>query len=233
LHHLYETYKTLYNNEVEPIILASGSPRRADYFRLLGLPFTCMAPQVNEDIGPLHVRESALPAGERASSVPCDAAAELAIRKVQKIVENLKSESPSTPSPTKSPLWVCGADTLIALDGKIYGKPASRPDAAFMLRSFSGRTHEVISAVALYSGRTGKTDCRRAVSAVTFAPLSEGEIEWYLDSGEWRDAAGAYKIQGLASCFITGISGSYSCIVGLPLREFYVMLRDNGYPYGG
>jgi septum formation protein len=107
-----------------------------------------------------------------------------------------------------------------------------------MLRSFSGREHQVWSAVALYKGRAGAAtggaiDCRSAVSTVAFAPLKAEEIEWYLDSGEWRDAAGAYKIQGLASCFITAIKGSYSSIVGLPLREFYVMLRDNGYPYGG
>jgi septum formation protein len=68
-------------------------------------------------------------------------------------------------------------------------------------------------------------------STVTFAPLSPDEIEWYLDTGEWQEAAGSYKIQGLASCFITDIKGSYSGVVGLPLREFYVMLRDNGYQY--
>jgi septum formation protein len=100
-----------------------------------------------------------------------------------------------------------------------------------MLRKLQGRSHEVITSVALYNGRKKTTDCRSVVSTVTFAPLSPDEIEWYLNTGEWQEAAGAYKIQGLASCFITGIKGSYSGIVGLPLREFYVMLRDNGYLY--
>jgi septum formation protein len=190
-----------------------------------------MAPQIDEDF--------------EGRTDPCSVAGELAVRKVQKIVDNLKSEistsrqgevsivPPSIPQMEgKTPLWVCGADTLISIDGKICGKPLDRGDAALMLRSLSGRIHEVIRAVAVYSGRTGKIDCRKALSAVTFASLSENEIEWYLDSGEWQDAAGAYKIQGLASCFITGISGSYSSIVGLPLREFYVMLKDNGYSYG-
>jgi len=196
---------------MEPIILASGSPRRIDYFKLMGVPFSCVSPDVEEIISE--------------NAVPQTAAEELALKKVRKIVETLKDENP--------PPWVCGADTLIAMDGKIYGKPKDRNDAGNMLRVFSGRTHEVISAVALYSGRTGKTDCRSVVSAISFAPISDGEIEWYLDSGEWQDAAGSYKIQGLASCFVSKISGSYSSIVGLPLRDFYVMLRDNGYPYGG
>jgi len=195
---------------MEPIILASSSPRRIDYFRLLGLPFTCVSPDVEEICDE--------------SDGPQTAAEKLALKKVRKIVETSKDDSR---------LWVCGADTLIAMDGKIYGKPKDRDEAGNMLRLFSGNTHEVISAIALYSGRTQKADCRSVVSTISFAKLSGGEIEWYLDSGEWQDAAGAYKIQGLASCFVTKISGSYSSIVGLPLREFYIMLKDNGYPYGG
>ena len=195
---------------MEPIILASGSPRRQDYFRLLGLPFTCMPPSMDESFD------------ERAESRAV--AEELAVRKVHSVVKTLKNQPAA---------WVCGADTLIALDGEIYGKPLDRDDAARMLRAFQGRDHKVISAVALYNGRKKTTDCRSSESTVSFASLTEGEIEWYLDSGEWQDAAGAYKIQGLASCFITAIKGSYSSIVGLPLREFYTILRDNGYPYGG
>ena len=106
-----------------------------------------------------------------------------------------------------------------------------REDARNMLSALQGKTHEVITAIALYNGKS--IDCRSVTSTVSFAPLSEGEIEWYLDTGEWQNAAGAYKIQGLASCFISGISGSYSSIVGLPLRELYVMLNDNGYLLDG
>ena len=151
-------------------------------------------------------------------------AEELAVRKVKKILSSHKNDTL---------LWVCGADTLISLDGKIYGKARDREDAGCMLRVFQGKTHEVISAVALYSGRSKTIDCRSSVSFVTFASLTPGEIEWYLDSEEWQDAAGAYKIQGLAACFVSSMKGSYSSIVGLPLREFYVMLRDSGYQFGG
>jgi septum formation protein len=194
---------------MEPIILASGSPRRVEYLRLMGLPFACVSPDVEEVFD--------------GKADPRSTTEELALKKVRKVLETLKKENPP---------WICGADTLISLDGKIYGKPKDQNEVKNMLRLFSGRTHEVISAVALYSGRTQKTDCRSVISAISFAPISDGEIEWYLDSGEWRDAAGSYKIQGLASCFVEKISGSYSSIVGLPLREFYIMLRDNGYPYG-
>ena len=194
---------------MEHIILASESPRRQEFFRLLGLPFSCIAPHVDESID------------EHAE--PKAAVEELAQRKVRKAVEMLTDDPP---------LWVCGADTIIALDGRIYGKPRDRLDAGDMLRALAGRSHQVWSAVALYSHRAQTLDCRSVASDVCFAPLSAGEIEWYLDSGEWQDAAGAYKIQGLASCFISSINGAYSSIVGLPLREFYVMLRDNKYPYG-
>ena len=195
---------------MEPIILASASPRREEYLKLLGLPFSCMPSADDESFDPQ--------AGGRA------VAEELALRKVKSVLSMLKSEKP---------LWVCGADTLISLEGSIYGKPVDKEDAGRMLRAFQGKSHDVISATALFNGRTGAFDCRSVVSHVTFAPLSDGEIRWYLDTGEWQDAAGSYKIQGRASCFISSIECSYSSIVGLPLREFYVMLRDNGYPYGG
>ena len=195
---------------MEPIILASASPRRQEYFRLLGLPFSSLSPSVTECID----------VGEE----PRSAAVRLAAQKVDSIVQILKKDRPA---------WVVGADTIIALDGKIYGKPLTMEDAARILRLFSGKTHAVYSAVALYNPNSRAIDCRSVLSAVTFAPLSDGEIEWYLTTGEWIDAAGAYKIQGRASCFITRIEGSYSSIVGLPLHEFYAMLKANGYPYGG
>ena len=196
---------------MEPIILASHSPRRQEYLRLLGLPFTCMPSSADESYCP--------------GMAPKAVAEELALRKVRKVLEELKND----PSSLSEFSWVCGADTIIALDGRIYGKPANREEAGKMLLAFQGRSHEVITAVALYNGRLKKIDCRSVLSKVTFAPMTPGEIEWYLDTNEWEGAAGAYKIQGKISCFITSINGSYSSIVGLPLHEFYVMLRDNGY----
>jgi septum formation protein len=195
---------------MEPIILASDSERRKDYFRLLGLPFKAI-PSPAEEI---------IDISKDAETIVRD----IAISKVDNVKKLLTGQEYS---------WIVGADTLISLDRKIFGKPKDRKDAGEMLRSLSGHTHEVITAIALFNGSKKSMDCRAVTSLVRFAPLKEAEINWYLDSGEWEGAAGAYKIQGLAACFIEEIKGSYSSIVGLPLHELYVMLRDNGYPYGG
>jgi septum formation protein len=154
---------------------------------------------------------------------PKKTAEEMAIKKVNKIIELLNGRIPP---------WIVAADTLISIDGEIFGKAKDREDAKRMLRIFQGREQEVVTGITLFNGKERTTDCRSVTSTVTFAPLREAEIEWYLDTGEWQGVAGAYKIQGLGGCFISSITGSYSSIVGLPLREFYVMLRDNGYPYG-
>jgi septum formation protein len=194
---------------MEPVILASGSLRRQEYFKLLGLPFSIMPATIDESY-----EEGMEPKG---------VAELLAKRKVEKIAVLLTGRTPQ---------WICGADTLISVDGKIYGKPADRDDAKGMLETLQGRSHDVITAIALFSGREKSVDCRSVRSSVTFAPLSAEEIEWYLNTGEWQGVAGSYKIQGLASCYVAGIKGSFSAIVGLPMHEFYVMLKDNGYPYG-
>jgi septum formation protein len=194
---------------MESIILASGSLRRQEYFRLMGLPFNIMPSHIEEDF-------------DEALS-PREITEDLAKRKVNRIIEILQG---------KAPFWICGADTVISLDGKILGKPKDRSDAAAMLEKLQGREHQVVTAIALFNGKDGTLDCRSVESSVSFIPLSKSELEWYLNTGEWQEAAGAYKIQGLASCFISNIQGSYSGIVGLPMREFYAMLRDNGYPYG-
>jgi septum formation protein len=194
---------------MEPIILASGSLRRQEYFRLLGLPFNIMPSLIDETY-------------EEGLS-PRETAEDLAARKVNKIIELLKGRTPP---------WICGADTVISVDKDIFGKPLDRDDARRMLFSLQGRDHEVVTAVALFNGREKFLDCRSVTSVVSFAPLQENEIEWYLNTGEWQGVAGAYRIQGLADCFVSSIKGSFSSIVGLPLHEFYVMLRENGYPYG-
>jgi septum formation protein len=154
---------------------------------------------------------------------PQEVTEELAMRKINRILEVLHGRA--------SP-WICGADTVVAVDGNIFGKPSSREDARDMLNILQGRDHDVVTAVALFNGREKSIDCRSVVSIVTFSSLSEAEIGWYLNTGEWQGVAGAYKIQGLASCLISRIQGSYSSIVGLPMHELYAMLRENGYPYG-
>lgn len=194
---------------MEPIILASGSLRRQEYFRLLGLPCSIIPPQIEESfvsgLGPAEQSEK------------------LAKDKIDKVIDMLKANLP---------LWIVGADTLISIDGEILGKPKDREDARQMLLRFSGRMHEVITSVALYNGRTKEISSKTVTTAVTFAVVTEDDLEWYLNTGEWQGAAGAYKIQGLAACFISEISGSFSSAVGLPIHEFYVMLKENGYLYG-
>ena len=199
-----------YLHNMEHIILASESPRRQEYLRLLGLPFSCIPSQADESLD--------------SRMAPGAAAEELARRKLGKVLEMPGYENPN---------WVLAADTIVTLDGLIYGKPLDRDDAGRMLHLFQGREHQVITALALYCRRKNAIDCRSVTSSVSFAQLSGEEIEWYLDTEEWKGAAGAYRIQGLASCFVSEIQGSFSSVVGLPLREFYVMLRNNGYPFGG
>jgi septum formation protein len=195
---------------METIILASGSLRRQDYLRLLGLPFSIMPSRASEEPSP--------------GLDPRAQAEAIARRKVDEVVKTLEGRLPP---------WILGADTLIIVDGQVYGKPKDKEDARKMLRTLSGREHEVVTALALYNGRTKSIDSRSNLSFVRFADLSEAEVDWYLETGEWQGVAGSYRIQGLASCFISEIRGSYSSIVGLPMHEFYVMLRENGYSYSG
>jgi len=192
---------------MEPIILASASPRRQDFFRLLGLPFTCVPAEIDETPSP--------------GLSPRQVAEDLARRKTRTLVE----KQPAAP-------WVFGADTIVVLDGEIIGKPEDRNAAENMLKRLAGRRHEVITAMALYSGRQKSIDCRSVSCEVAFAPLSDAEIAWYLDTGEWEGVAGSYRLQGLGACFITAINGSPSAVAGLSLHDFYVMLRDNGYRFG-
>jgi septum formation protein len=193
---------------MEPIILASGSPRRQEYFRLLGLPFSIMPAMIDEQTGG---------AGD-----PVKTAEDFAVRKVKRVMEVMAG---------RLPRWICGADTIVSADDCLFGKPKDREDAARMLGRLSGREHKVTTAVALY-GKEGNIDCGSTSCAVRFADMNPAEIEWYLDTGEWQEAAGAYRLQGLAGCFIVSIQGSPSAVVGLPLRDFYDILRKNGYPYG-
>jgi septum formation protein len=194
---------------MESIILASGSLRRQEYFKLMGLPFNILTTDIDES--------------QSTQTNPLKLTKELAIKKVEKAITVMQDRLPK---------WICGADTVVSLGDKIFGKPADREEAASMLKTLSGREHKVVTSVALYNKTDNKIDSCTAACSVTLASLSGAEIEWYLDTNEWQGVAGAYRIQGLAGCFISQIKGSPSTVAGLPLREFYAMLRDNGYPYG-
>ncbi|MBL8482162.1 MAG: septum formation inhibitor Maf [Rhodocyclaceae bacterium] len=123
---------------------------------------------------------------------------------------------------------VLAADTTIDLDGEIIGKPDNALHAAAILARLSGRTHRVLTAVAVAAGP--QVDLRLSVSEVSFRSLGEGEIRRYVDTGEAQDKAGAYAIQGRAGMFVERIGGSHSGIVGLPLFETAELLAAAGYP---
>ncbi len=134
-------------------------------------------------------------------------------------------------------VFVLATDTLVTLDNRVMGKPATRDEAAGMIGALSGRTHQVVSGVALL--RTARSPGARpddelrlvatATTDVTFLELSSAQIEAYLDSGEWTDKAGAYGVQGLAGLFVAEIRGEYSNVVGLPLGLLARMFLEAGF----
>ena len=108
---------------------------------------------------------------------------------------------------------VLGVDTVVALDGRIYGKPDDEREAAATLRALSGRTHEVVSGLAIGEEVTA------AVTRVSFRSVTDDLLRWYLDSGEWRDRASGYAIQGRGAALVTAIDGDYLNVVGLPVAQ--------------
>jgi nucleoside triphosphate pyrophosphatase len=123
-----------------------------------------------------------------------------------------------------SELLVLGADTAVVIDGDILGKPRDDEDAASMLRRLSGRSHAVMTGVSLRG--PGREASRVETTTVEFLPLGEADIAWYVESGEGRDKAGAYAIQGLASRYIPSIRGSYSNVVGLPIAAVHELVAE-------
>lgn len=192
---------------MEPIILASSSPRRQEILKMLDIPFQVILPNIDETL---------------TSSVDTEDIPELLAReKVSAVIHSLPSQQEIQ--------WVLGADTVIVKNGRIFGKPQSADEAAEFLKEFQGSSHTVITAVVLYNGKQKSTTSRVARTKVTFAPMTDDEIQWYLESGEWHGAAGGYRIQSLASIFIEKIEGSQSCVTGLPIHELYDMLKEQNY----
>ena len=192
------------------LVLASASPRRAELLTAAGIPFEIRPAQIDE----------AVRSGEDARTYASRVALEKALA--------VASSIPGQP--------VLAADTVVVIDGQILGKPVDADDARRMLRLLSGRTHEVITAVALIAGNDGhgtaKSGCVSytavEVTAVEVVLLSKAEIDWYVATGEPSDKAGAYAIQGLASRYVTRIDGSYSNVVGLPVALVYAMCTRAG-----
>lgn len=190
------------------IILASGSPRRRELLQKAKIPFKVIHPNINEDV--------------YTQTTPKEIVEEIAKKKVEAVVNIFKQESPR---------WIVGADTMIEVAGKCIGKPDSIEDAEECLRLLSGRIHRVYTGMALLPEKDKPIVTTLATSEVKFRKMNDDEIHFYLDSGEWSGAAGAYRIQEQGSFFIEWIKGSYSNVVGLPLETFYTLLKENDYPF--
>jgi septum formation protein len=181
------------------LILASASPRRAEILASLGIPFRILPADIPEDSLPGETAEAA------ASRLAADKASQVA------------ASQPAS--------WVLAADTLVFLDGVTLGKPRGDAEAADMLRRLAGREHRVVTALHLRRGAAPGTGLAE-ISRVRFAPMDKAEIRWYVATGEPRDKAGAYGVQGLGARFIEEIHGSFTNVMGLPARSVYRLLRD-------
>jgi len=136
-----------------------------------------------------------------------------------------KARAVSEKRPTE---WVLAGDTIVVLDGRILGKPKDERHARRMLRNLSGRSHQVLSALALVHARKGQEHCRVSVTRVQLRKLTATEIGWYVGTGEPADKAGAYAIQGKGGIFVERIVGSASNVAGFPVETFYELMQKAG-----
>jgi septum formation protein len=186
---------------VAPLLtLASASPRRRELLGALGFAL---------EVRPAHADETPHP-GE---------AAEAYARRVA------REKARAVPGD-----WVLAADTVVVIDGAILGKPRDDAEAAAMLRRLSGRSHQVLTAVCLRRPAVRLEFEALSATEVEVAALDERVVAWYVATGEPRDKAGAYAVQGLFGAFVRGVRGSVSGVVGLPLDETLALLRRAGYP---
>ncbi len=190
----------------EKIILASASPRRRELLEQIGIHPEIIPSTVEE-----HIE----------SSVPEEVVKELSFQKAEDVYKKIKEE-------TQSPFWVIGADTVVAHDGKILGKPKTHEEAAEMIQSLQGKTHQVYTGVTLI-GHDRNREHRKAVFAectdVTVYPMSQEEVMSYAMSEEPMDKAGAYGIQGCFAAYIEKICGDYNNVVGLPVGRVVQELK--------
>ena len=186
------------------IVLASKSPRRKEILASLGLDFEIRVSECEEKV------EDGLTPGQVVMSI--------AAQKGRAVSQTLRERGEDL-----SDTLIIACDTVVACAGEILGKPCDREDTLRMLRLLSGRDHSVLSG--LYVEYEGKTAGAFEETFVRFSPLSEKEIEWYADSGEPDDKAGAYAIQGYASMWVEKIDGCYFNVVGLPTSKLCRLLK--------
>ena len=186
-----------------PIVLASGSPRRRQLLEMLRIPFRVIAPDVDEHVLPGEAPDRYVTRLSRAKA---------------------EAVAPRAPGDV-----ILAADTTVVLDGAIFEKPVSPDDAVRMLSRLQGRTHEVMTAVAVM--RDGDIAQALDVSRVTFRPADEATLAAYVATGEPLDKAGAYAIQGLGAPLIERVEGDFFGVMGLPLRLALDLLGRFGRPY--
>ena len=184
--------------ELPKLVLASGSPRRAEIMRSVGWDFEKDVPDIDES--------------ERAGEPPEDYVQRLAKEKAELIASRHPGEI------------VLGADTTVVINGEIIGKPVDEEDARRMVRMLSGNWHEVLTGVALVS--SGSTDVGLQRTRVKFASMTDGEVEFLVKRGDPLDKAGAYAVQAQAALFIESIQGDYWNVVGLPISLVYRMIVE-------
>ncbi|MGE3277269.1 MAG: nucleoside triphosphate pyrophosphatase [Vicinamibacterales bacterium] len=182
------------------LLLASQSPRRAQLLEAAGFPFEALPSDVDESVLPGETPEA----------------------HVVRLAE-LKARTGLSRRPEAV---VLGADTVVVVDGRILGKPVDDEEARRMVGELAGRSHEVLTGVAVASATGVTSDLAR--TTVWFTPLTTAEIEAYVATGEPRDKAGAYGIQGRAACFVERIDGSHPNVVGLPIALVYRLLAAAG-----
>jgi len=181
------------------LILASGSPRRAEILNAVGWPFEVVASGVDET--------------QKPDENPATYVQRLAVEKAQAVASTRKTG------------LILAADTTVVVDDHLLGQPEDDSDARRMLKLLSGKWHEVLTGVALLR-IGGELNVGIETTRVRFAELSQREIDWYVATGEPKGKAGAYGIQGKAALFIEAIEGDYFNIVGLPIRLVYEMIRN-------
>jgi septum formation protein len=181
------------------LLLASSSPRRSEILRLVGWPFQTVAVEVDES--------------HRNGEAP------------DKYVERLALAKAQDAATRHANGMILAADTTVVVDNQILAKPADRDEARHMLQALQGRWHQVLTGVALVSNESSQV--AHEVTEVSFAPMSEAEIDWYAATGEPMDKAGAYAIQGQGARFIKEIKGDYFNVMGLPVRLLYELINRN------
>jgi septum formation protein len=188
-----------------PVVLASASPRRRELLERAGVAF--------------EVRPAAIVERSEPGEPPAALARRLALAKASAVARELGPEPPRL---------VLGADTLVVIDGDALGKPADAAHAVELLTRLVGRSHRVITAVALVDSASGRARHALVESTVTLRPAAREELRAYVTGGEPLDKAGAYAVQGEGRRFVERVDGSESNVIGLPLEETLALLREAG-----